>query len=108
MFDMRAGEAESGTLTFFPTFERITSSAVVSHISRKTSEIPRISCTWHSTRPRVRLSLRKGAYSWPNPLTSQEIGDRGTPRFVEGRKIGATSPIQQLVPFYPVMYSTRT
>ena len=35
--------------------------AVVSHISRKTSEMRRISCTLPWTRPRVRLSLRKGA-----------------------------------------------
>jgi hypothetical protein len=34
---------------------------VVSHISRKTSEIPRISCTQLRTTLRVRLSLRKGA-----------------------------------------------
>jgi len=34
---------------------------VVSHISRKTSEMPRISCTQPQTEPRVRLSLRKGA-----------------------------------------------
>ena len=31
-------------------------SAVVSHISRKTSEMPRISCTQRWTRSRVRLS----------------------------------------------------
>jgi hypothetical protein len=35
--------------------------AAVSHISRKTSEMPRISCTLRQRRPRVRLSLRKGA-----------------------------------------------
>jgi hypothetical protein len=35
--------------------------AVVSHISRKTSEMPRISCAQLWTGPRVRLSLRKGA-----------------------------------------------
>jgi hypothetical protein len=37
------------------------SSAVVSHISRKTSEMPRISCMLHRTRPRMRIPLRKGA-----------------------------------------------
>src|ERR1700730_15983832 len=49
--------------------------AVVSHISRKTSEIPRISCTQPWTRPRVRLSLRKGAWSAWNPLSF--TGNRG-------------------------------
>jgi hypothetical protein len=34
---------------------------VTSHISRKTSEMPRISCTQPWIRPRMRLSLRKGA-----------------------------------------------
>jgi hypothetical protein len=34
---------------------------VESHISRKTSEIPRISCTLHWTGQRVRLTLKKGA-----------------------------------------------
>jgi hypothetical protein len=42
----------------------------VSHISRKTSEMPRISCTQLWTGPRVRLSLRKGACSSGNPRSS--------------------------------------
>ncbi len=45
----------------FTTWTDTSRSAVESHISRKTSEIPRISCTQHRTRPLVRLSLRKGA-----------------------------------------------
>jgi hypothetical protein len=35
--------------------------AVESHISRKTSEMPRISCTQFWKEPRVRLSLRRAA-----------------------------------------------
>jgi hypothetical protein len=34
---------------------------VESHISQKTSEMPRISCKWIKQDQRVRLSLRKGA-----------------------------------------------
>src|SRR6204780_2504629 len=48
---------------------------VVSHMSRKTSEMPRISCTQLWTGPRVRLSLRKGAGSSGNPR--HHTGNRG-------------------------------
>ncbi|HET6219580.1 MAG TPA: hypothetical protein VFE27_21325, partial [Acidobacteriaceae bacterium] len=41
--------------------EHFGSRVAVSHISRKTSEMPRISCTRRWTRQRVRLSSRKGA-----------------------------------------------
>jgi hypothetical protein len=51
---------------------------VVSHISRKTSEMPRISCTQLWTGPRVRLSLRRDA------------GSSGSPRnFTGNRRCGA-------------------
>ena len=45
------------------------------HISRKTSEMPRISCTQLWREPRVRLSLRKGAGSAGNPRNY--TGNRG-------------------------------
>jgi hypothetical protein len=51
------------------------SRAVASHISRKTSEMPRISCTRHWTRQRVRLSLGKGAWDSRNPRNFS--GNRG-------------------------------
>jgi hypothetical protein len=47
----------------------------VSHISRKTSEMPRISCTQLWTGPRVRLSLKRAAGSSGNPRNS--TGNRG-------------------------------
>ena len=47
----------------------------VSHFSRKTSEMPRISCTQLWTGPRVRLSLRKGAGSSGN--SRNFTGNRG-------------------------------
>jgi len=48
---------------------------VVSHISQKTGEMPRISCTQLWTGSRVRLSLRKGAGSSGNPRNY--TGNRG-------------------------------
>jgi hypothetical protein len=53
---------------------------VVSHISQKTSEIPRVSCTMHRTRQRVRLSLRKGAWSSRNQLNFSGNRGYGAPR----------------------------
>jgi hypothetical protein len=68
-----------GTLRWFPLGFRLVGilgvRSVVSHISRKTSEIPRISCTLPWTRLRVRLSLRKGAWSLRNPPSL--TGNRG-------------------------------
>jgi hypothetical protein len=49
--------------------------SAVSHISRKTSEMPRISCTQLWKGPRVRLSLRRGAGSSGNPRNY--TGNRG-------------------------------
>ena len=56
----------------------------VSHISRKTSEIPRISCTQLSKGPRVRLSLRKAHEFQGTHETPQEIGGVGHPAIVAG------------------------
>jgi hypothetical protein len=47
--------------------ESLEPAVVVSHISRKTSEIPRISCTQHRTRPRVRLSLKERRIKFTEP-----------------------------------------
>src|SRR5271155_6144551 len=50
-------------------------SSLVSHISPKTSEIPRISCKRMEQDPRVRLSLRKGA--WRSGSPRNLTGNRG-------------------------------
>jgi hypothetical protein len=63
---------------FFREGER--SRLVESHISRKTSEMPRISCTRPWTRLRVRLSLRKGALSVQNPRDFTGNRGCGAPR----------------------------
>ena len=49
--------------------------SVVSHISRKTSEMPRISCTQRWTRPRVRLSLKERRMEFAKPRNF--TGNRG-------------------------------
>jgi hypothetical protein len=53
---------------------------VASHISRKTSEIPRVSCSLRRTKPGVRLSLmeRRMKFAEPNKL-SRKSGLWGTP-----------------------------
>jgi hypothetical protein len=47
--------------------ESLEKAVVVSHISRKTSEMPRISCTQHRTRLRVRLSLKERRLKFGEP-----------------------------------------
>jgi hypothetical protein len=64
----------------------------VSHISRKTSEMPRISCTQLWTGPRVRLSLRRGAGSSGNPRNSTGNRDVGHPVIRVGDRAKSGSP----------------
>ena len=71
----------------------------VSHISRKTSEMPRISCTQIWKEPRVRLSLRKGAGSAGNPRNY--TGNRG----VGHPAIGAGMESKSMVQTYPAIGS---
>jgi hypothetical protein len=59
-FRVRRGEPW-GNRADLGTRDRLEGRPAVSHISRKTSEMPRIPCTQLWTGPRVRLSLRKGA-----------------------------------------------
>jgi hypothetical protein len=56
----------------------------VSHISRKTSEVPRISCTQLWKEPLVRLSSRKGAGSAGNPRNYTGNRGCGAPGFCGG------------------------
>jgi hypothetical protein len=67
-------------------------SSFLSHVSPKTSEIPRISCNWRKQDQRVRLALRKGAWRSGNHETSQEIGDRGYPQWWLGKSVGPVHP----------------
>ena len=60
---------------FVANFTPKTFRSVVSHISRKTSEMPRISCTQRWTRPRVRLSLKERRMEFAKPRNF--TGNRG-------------------------------
>src|SRR5271168_4014795 len=65
---------------------------VISHISRKTSEMPRISCTQLWIGPRVRLSLRKGAGSSGNPRNYTGNRGCGAPGCCGGDRMGPALP----------------
>ena len=62
--------------------------AVESHISRKTSEMPRISCTWHRTGLRVRLSLKERRIKFAEPTKlHRKSGIWGTQGPWSGQKV---------------------
>ena len=72
----------------------------VPHISRRTSEIPRISCTLRQTGRRVRFSVRKGAWSSRNPRTSTGNWGCGAPGFGERtRHLGRRSILLLAAPW---------
>jgi hypothetical protein len=59
----------------------------VSHISRKTSEMPRISCTQLWTGPRVRLSFKERRMKFREPTKlHRKSGVWGTRRFFAGKE----------------------
>jgi hypothetical protein len=70
-FSAHVRSGERGAPVQFPVcwfwVEGLGLKAVVSHISRKTSEIPGFPVRGSKQRPRVRLSLRKAAWNLPTP-----------------------------------------
>ena len=60
---------------------------MASHISRNTSEMPRISCMEHWTRLRVRLSFEERRMKFAEPTEFyRKLGMWRTHRFVVARK----------------------